>query len=71
MTKVQQMQVKKMHEQQGIKLVMKQTSADARIAALEAQLRISSQPKEEESNVRKKKGETSEEPAWGETEGIL
>ena len=40
MIKEQQMQVRKLCEQQGIKPVTKQTSADARIAALEAKLRF-------------------------------
>ena len=52
MTNKQQMQVKKLCEQQGIKPTMKQTSSKARIAATEAQPRISSQP--EEGDVKKK-----------------
>ena len=47
---------------------MKQTSTDARIAALEAKLGIHSQA--EDVDVKKKEGETPEELAWGETEGI-
>ena len=62
MTKEQQMQVCKLCEQQGIKPSPKQTSTDARIAALEAKLRITYQPKE--GDVKKKEGETPEEPAW-------
>ena len=46
MNREQQMQVHKLHEQQGIKHTAKQTSADARIAALEAKLRIASHPEE-------------------------
>ena len=42
------MQERKVWEQQGIKLATKQPGADARIAALEAQLRINSQYKEGE-----------------------
>ena len=38
MTKEQQMQAHKLCEQQGIKPTMKQTSPDARIAALEAKI---------------------------------
>ena len=45
------MQVRILHKQQGIKPAMKQTSADARIAALGAKLGISSQP--EEGDVKK------------------
>ena len=56
MTKKQQMQIRKLHEQQGTKPSMKQPSADARIAVLEAKLRISSQP--EEADIKKKEGET-------------
>ena len=62
-TKVQQMQLHKLHEQQGIKPATKQTSADARIAALEAKLGIASQPKE--GNAKKKEGEIPKEPAQG------
>ena len=61
------MQVRKLHEQQGIKPMVKQTSADARIAALEAKLWISSQPKE--GNVKKMKGETPEESVQGRNRG--
>ena len=43
MTKEQQMQVRKLHEQQGMKPAVNQSSEGARIAALEAQLGISSQ----------------------------
>ena len=61
MTKEQQMQVRKLHEQQSIKPTTRQTSRDARISALEAQLRISSQPKEGE--VKKKEEENPKEAA--------
>ena len=67
MTKEQQMQVRKLHEQQGIKPTMRQTSADMRIAALEAKLGVSSQSKE--GDVKKPEGETPEEPAWGRNRG--
>ena len=67
MMKEQQMQVHKLHEQQGIKLAVKQTSADASIAALEAKLGINSQPKE--GDVKKKKGEAPKEPACGRNGG--
>ena len=46
MTKEQQMQVCKLHEQQSIKPAIKQTSADARIAALEVNHGINYQPKD-------------------------
>ena len=59
----QQMQVRKLHEKQGIKPAAKQTSADARIAALEAKLRISFQPKEDNVNINE--GATPKEPSWG------
>ena len=45
MKKEQQMQIRKLHEQQVIKHTAKQTIADARIATLVAKLRISSQPR--------------------------
>ena len=65
--KEQQMQERKLYGQNGIKPAMKQTSPEARISALEAQLRVSSQP--EECDVKKKWGETLEEPAWGRNRG--
>ena len=46
MTKEQQMQIRMLCEQQGMMHALKQTSAEAMIAALEARLRINSQPKE-------------------------
>ena len=67
MTKEQQVQVRKLCEQQGIKLVVKRTSADARIAALEGNLRVSSWPKG--GDVKKTKGETFKEPAQGRHRG--
>ena len=63
MTIEQKMQVRKRHEQQGIKHAVKHTSAEATIAALEAQLRINSQTME--GDLKQKKGETPEEAAWG------
>ena len=57
--------MRKLCEQQGIKPAAKQTSADARIAVLEAKLWISSQS--EEGNVKKKGVETPKEPPKGET----
>ena len=54
------MKVRKMWEQQGIKLTWKQTDADARIAALEAKLGISSQL--EDGDVKITKGATPKEP---------
>ena len=67
MTKEQHMQIRKLQEQQGIKPAAKQKGADARIAALEAKLRISSQP--EEGDIKKTKGETPKEPAWRRNRG--
>ena len=52
MTREQQMQVRKLHEQQGIKPPMQKTGTDTRISALEAKLGIASQPKE--GDVKKK-----------------
>ena len=69
MRKEQQMQVHKLHEQQGIKLASKQPNADARIAALDTKLGIHSQPKE--GDVKKKEREAVKEPTWGKTERIL
>ena len=62
MSKVQQMQVSKLHEQQGIKPAVQMTSAKARISALEDQLKVNSKPKKKERLL----------PNWhgGETEGI-
>ena len=51
-----------MSREQQIKTASKQLCIEARIAALEAQLRVNSQP--EEGDVIKKKGETLAEPAW-------
>ena len=67
MTKDQQMQVCKLHEQQVIKPAEMQTSMDARIVALEAKLGLKSQPKE--GDVKKKDGEAPKEPAWGRNRG--
>ena len=67
MSREQQMQIRKMHEQQDIKLVAKQFCTEARIAALEAQLMIDSQPGEGE--IKKKGGETPKELAWGRNRG--
>ena len=67
MMREQQMQDRRQHEQQGIKPVTMQTSADASIAALEAKLGIRSQPKE--GDVKKTEGETPKEPAWGRNRG--
>ena len=58
MSKEKQMQVKKLYEWQAIKPAAMQTSAEARIAALEAQLWINSQP---EKGNAKHMGETPEE----------
>ena len=61
------MQVLKLHKQQGIKIALKQTSTDTRIAALEAKLRITSQPKE--GDFKKMEGQMPEEPKWGSNRG--
>ena len=42
---------------------------EARISAIEAQLKINSHPKE--GDVMKKEGETSADPAWGRNRGNL
>ena len=57
----------KLQEQHGIKPAIKQPSAEARIAALESQLGISSQLKK--CGVKQKEGETSKEPLWGRNRG--
>ena len=57
------MQVRKLQEEQGIKHTMWQTSADARISALEAKLGIASQP--EQGGVKEKEGGTLKETIWG------
>ena len=66
MTEEQQMQVCKLCEQQGIKPAMKQTSADARIAALEVKLGITRR-----LMSRKRRGRLPKNKHGGETEGIL
>ena len=63
----QQMQVHKLHKQQGIKPTMKQTSTDTRIAALETKFQINSQP--EDSDTKNKEGENPKEPAWRRNRG--
>ena len=55
------MEVCKLCKQHDIKSTMTQTNADARIAALEAKLGISSQPKE--GDVKRKERETPKKPA--------
>ena len=69
MTKEQQMQVCKLCKQQGIKPTAKQASTDARTAAIEAKLRITSQLKD--SDVKKKEGRLQKNQHGRETEGIL
>ena len=69
MTKKQQMQVVKLHEQQGIQPTTKHTSIVARIAALEAKLRISTQPKGVKS--RKPRERLPKNRHGGESDGIL
>ena len=59
MSKEQQMQMRKLYKQQGMKAAVKQTSAEARIAALEAQFGIHSQP--EEGDIMKKEGKIHKE----------
>ena len=65
MSREQQMQVRKLCDQKGIKPAMKQTSAEARIAALEAHLGMISQPKGD----AKQEGLTKQHR--GGTKGIL
>ena len=62
------MQVRKRHEKQGIKPVMKQTSAETRMVDLEAQHGIYSQSKKGDV---KQEEETYENQCGGEPEGIL
>ena len=59
----QQMQFRKLQEQQGIKPATRQTSADAKNSAREAKIEITSQPKQDD--VKEKEGETPKEPKWG------
>ena len=61
------MQVIKLHEQQGIKPATMHTNAEARIAVLEAKLRISSPPID--GDVKKTVEETPEEPVWWRNRG--
>ena len=63
------MQVKKLHEKQGIKPAAKYPCAEAGITALETQLRINYQPKEDD--VMKIEGETPKEQAWRRNREIL
>ena len=62
------MQVRKLYKQQGIKPAVKQPSAKARIAALEVQFGINSQPKK--GDVKQKEGETPKKTAWERSKGI-
>ena len=62
------MQVRRLYEQQSIKSTVKQSSAEARIPALEAQLGINSQPKE--IDIAKKEGKIPQNQHGGGTEGI-
>ena len=55
--------MRKLHKQQGIKSATKQPHMEATFVALEAQLRIISQP--EEGDLNKKEGQTNNELAWG------
>ena len=63
------MQIRKLHEQQGIKHAMKQTSADSRITALKEKLKVSSQPKRVISKRLRERFAKNQHR--GETEGIL
>ena len=67
--KEQQMQVRKLPKQQGIKATMMQTSADARIAALEAKLGIDSQS--HEGDIKKWRVRLWKNQHRGKTEEIL
>ena len=69
MSKEQQMQMRGLCEQQCIKPVSKHPKIEARIAALEAQLRVHSQP--EQGDIVKKKERLLKKYHGGETEGIL
>ena len=60
----QQVKVRKLSEQQGIKPTTKQISEEARIAALEA--RINSHFNKGDA---KQEEETTKEPAWGRNKG--
>ena len=52
MSRKQQMQIRKLQEQQGIKSASKMPSTEAKIVVIEAQLRVNSQP--EVGDVMKK-----------------
>ena len=52
MSREQQMKVRKLCKQKGMKPATKQTSTEARIAALKSQLRINSQHKKGDANQR-------------------
>ena len=66
MSREQEIRVRELCKHQGIKPAMKQTSAEVRIAALEAQLGIKSQPKKGDDEKEEK---TLKEPAWGRKRG--
>ena len=63
------MKVCKLYEQQDIKPAMEQTSAEARITALESKLGIPSKPKE--GVVKKKEGNSQRTSMWEKKEGTL
>ena len=67
MLREQQMQVQKLHGQQGIKPSSKQPSTEARISAIETQLRVISQP--EVGEVMINEGEICGEAALGRNSG--
>ena len=62
------MQMRKLHEKQGIKPAMKQTSAETRIIALEAWLRIN--PESKKGDV-KLKGETPKNQCGVKSKGVM
>ena len=67
MSREQQMQVRKLQEQQGINPISKQPNAETRKAALETQLTVHYQP-DKDDKIRKV-GETPTEIAWGRNRG--
>ena len=60
------MQARKLEEQQGIKPNVWRLSSDTKIAALEAQLRIHSQPVKGDVMLEE---ENTKEAAWGRNRG--
>ena len=63
MTKEQQIQIRKLQKEQGIKPTSRPTSTETKVAALEAKLGVSSQPGPD--NAEENWGETSKGTMWG------